>query len=444
MAHSTTDLVEVSLDCLTPSDVPTSYSSRGLDRISDDRLSDLVAEIVTRPKAGPADSFVLHAPLELLARTALLPLVEPAARGLARQRLVWLAATYAAAGEEVDPPRPRSYVHAEAAVADLGDAIADTDLDRAEEVAHWLACNLTPAELSRKLAECVLPSLAAAGHGPIMLFLLSRTAPRSTVTGQMVRGLVRELAGRPDWRLSWHRARERSRHRSTAKTRGNGLVAALRRPPSPGDAGSPFIHPTMSLVEESGLAAALLDDATRGVGLPQATTDLQRVAALSMLQDDPNHAPYGWTHCLTMPQAALGIAGVHGIPESGADPDDAIAIAATYVLGFRATLGSVDLDPQWVPEPVNRHDHPLDQVFASPSVAASAVWHASSADVPALVTRLATNAAVHPDAHLAKYTLACLDAEASDPGAGRLYLAAAAYLAAWWAEHPVATDPLLS
>ena len=81
----------------------------------------------------------------------------------------------------------------------------------------------------------------------------------------------------------------------------------------------------MSLVDDSGLAAELLDQPTRSLDVTQATRTLTRVAALSMLQDDPGSAPYGWTHCLTMPQAALGVAGVAGIPESGADPADAIA-----------------------------------------------------------------------------------------------------------------------
>ena len=42
-------------------------------------------------------------------------------------------------------------------------------------------------------------------------------------------------------------------------------------------------------------------------------------------------------------------------------------------------------------------------------------------------------ASAHHDAHYVKYTLACLDASADDPDAGNLYVAAAAYLAAWWA-----------
>ena len=60
------------------------------------------------------------------------------------------------------------------------------------------------------------------------------------------------------------------------------------------------------------------------------------------------------------------------------------------------------------------------------------MWHVADDRVGSYVRRVATVAALHRDAHLAKYTLACLDAGRDDPAAGRLFLAAAAYLAAWW------------
>ena len=43
---------------------------------------------------------------------------------------------------------------------------------------------------------------------------------------------------------------------------------------------------------------------------------------------------------------------------------------------------------------------------------------------------------MHHDAHFVKYTLACLHASDADPQSRRLYLAAAASLAGWWAQHP--------
>ena len=59
-----------------------------------------------------------------------------------------------------------------------------------------------------------------------------------------------------------------------------------------------------------------------------------------MLQEPPDYAPYGWSHCLTMPQAVMGIAG------DGVDVPRATAVAATYVVGFRAALGQRALDPE--------------------------------------------------------------------------------------------------
>jgi hypothetical protein len=57
------------------------------------------------------------------------------------------------------------------------------------------------------------------------------------------------------------------------------------------------------------------------------------VAALTMLQDDPAHAPYGWTHCFTLPHSILFLTDVVS------DTVRAVRIAATHALGFRATLG---------------------------------------------------------------------------------------------------------
>ena len=64
------------------------------------------------------------------------------------------------------------------------------------------------------------------------------------------------------------------------------------------------------------------------------------------------------------------------------------------------------------------------------------MFHASDGERDAIVPELAARAASHEDAHLAKYTLACFDAAAADPEQRRLYLAAAAYLGAWWATRP--------
>jgi hypothetical protein len=79
---------------------------------------------------------------------------------------------------------------------------------------------------------------------------------------------------------------------------------------------------------------------------------------------------------------------------------------------------------------------------ATPEIAAAAVWHAPEADLGAITIELATRASIQHDAHLVKYTLACLDAAADDPYERRLFLAAAASLVAWWSGVSNPDDPL--
>jgi hypothetical protein len=286
----------------------------------------------------------------------------------------WLADTYAAAGPSLDPLP----------------SVIDLDID-----------------------DTVL-TLAAAGHAPILLSLRRRV---SAVPDRFGEPLIATEVGRyPDWKLTWPRARR------TAGPSSGDLAQRLSAPPSPGDPGSDFIYPTMHLTETSGLAADVLEAPLRGMGVDDARRILLRTAAQSMLQDNRDAVPYGWTHCLTMPQAVLVAA------EHGADPDVGIAVAATYVLGFRATQGRVQIDPAWVP--------PRD-------TAAGAVWSAGEDEVTSIVDELVSYGAVHPDAHVAKYTLACLDAAEADPEGRRLFLAAAAHLHEWWKPVPFEDDPIL-
>src|SRR4051812_2212675 len=317
------------------------------------------AAVLDIPKADPPSSFELHAPLELLARAVLLERLPTEHRAAAHDRLRSIADQYAAAGTGLEEPPP----------------------------------------LSARADEMVL-SLAAAGHAPILSSLRPRVAAVPPTFGDAL--LATELARYPTWTLRWPQTRD-ARGERTAD-----LAERLAQPRSPGDPGSPFIYPTMHLVDESGLAAEVLDGPLRGMGVEEARVVLSRVAAQSMLQDEPDAAAYGWTHCLTMPQAVLVAA------EHGADPDTAVAVAATYVLGFRATLGRVRIDPNWSP---------------ARGSAPSRVW---SGDTSELTDELTVYGALHPDAHVAKYTLACFDAAEADPDGRRLYLAAAAHLHDWW------------
>src|SRR4051812_46505696 len=97
---------------MAENDIAAEYERRRLDRLTDRQLVELVAHVVGMPKAevlGDRFSFVLHAPLELMARAALLPHVEPERRHLARLRIVAIAAAYQASGPPIGPPAPATY-----------------------------------------------------------------------------------------------------------------------------------------------------------------------------------------------------------------------------------------------------------------------------------------------------------------------------------------------
>ena len=110
-----------------------------------------------------------------------------------------------------------------------------------------------------------------------------------------------------------------------------------------------------------------------------------------------------------MPQAVLALAG------EAVTPRTAVAVAATYVVGFRAAHGVAALGP-------------LDDDNTM-------TGEAQDADVSAL----ATYAALHHDAHLVKYTLSCLLAASDDPAWASTYIAAARFLGNWWREHELRT-----
>jgi hypothetical protein len=396
---------------------------------SDLRLVGEVAEVLAVPREAPADSFVLHAPLELIARTALLPYVEAACRPAARDRMVDVGTQFEAFGPPVAPPAADELESLPEATEQLVAAIGDGALDDVDRVARWLGRAATPTQLRALLARDVAPRLAAAAHAPIFLFELPRVAPRGEVTGELLRGLARELGRAPEWRIHWIGERDRTGDAPIAAD-ADAMFDALAATPlgtaAPDD--SPFIYPVMSRVDSPdrvGIAAGLLDPVTGGHDVTARGRAVLRAAAWSMLLEPGDHAPYGWSHCLTMPQAVLGLADV-------VDPSTALAVASTFVVGFRSAFAVQPL------EPVFPHDDPrltvADAIDAGPDAAAAAVWHHARPTSPEVVGELATRASVQGDAHLVKYTLACLDAAADDRAHARLFLAAAASLSGWWAQ----------
>jgi hypothetical protein len=348
----------------------------------DDRLGDWAGSIVGVPKLDPADSFVLHAPLELMARVSLLTTVDPAAKQGARERLVWLVDSYRDAGESVSPPPPVRHASVAEAFSALTAAIGTSDLDEVDRHAHWLGENASVAELRSGLGPIMAPSLAAAAHGSIALHLLNR-AP--LIGPSLLRGVARETARHPDWLIPWE----------GLSTGERPVMDALLAAPLLGMPDSSYILPMVMHGADAArdLLAGVSPDPV------EARRSLSRVAAWSMIQDDSEHVPYGWTHTLSIPQAVMSL---------DLQPDMAVSIAASQTVGFRASMGTVVLDP-------------LSPLPRAPSVGPE---------------ELAQMASLHSDAHVVKYSLAILDAIAFDPGMSGLYLAAATRLHEWWAGEP--------
>lgn len=350
----------------------------------------LAAAVIAVPKAVTANSFVLHSPLELMARVGLLPSVAPGRLDEAIGMIDGLAARYAAAGDPVTVPAPVGFRSAQHGARMLVDAIGNGDVDFVDAIAGALLPTLSAHEAAGLLGESVVTSLAAAGHAPIGFALLARVQSKLPV--DLLRGAVRSLTMRPEWQIRWHLGDDSPGDAAR-------LYAALRETPRLGCPGDGFIHPIMSQVQDAGIAARLLTPVLCDrYDVVAASRTLTRVAAWSMLHDDPAASPYGWTHAFTMPQAVMALAG------AGVHPRTALAVAGTFMVGFRAAHGLVDL-----PEVI--------EPGAAPD---------------ATVEELATAGALHDDAHVAKFTLACLHAVVDDPTFRPLYLGAVDHLLRWW------------
>ena len=388
-----------------------------LTRISDALLIQSVAAAIAPPKAQVRSSFVLHAPLELLARAWLLPYVSQDKRDDARRRIAEIATRYAGEGAEIEA-HLRDYANVDRALVELLETLQDGDADRMDCALLFLLPRVSPELLRTALAEEIIPALGAAGHAPILLMMLPGAVRHGSASiCALLRAPLRSLALESDQRLTWMDSIE-----SRDVNRQTSLFESLAAPPGI-KATSTAIAPTMLAVEQDDYAAHLLAAATSTMTVRQAERTLLSVAALSMLQDDPEHAPYGWSHCLTLPQAILAQSDVVS------DQNRLVRIAATHVLGFRATIGRTRLHQPYSPPPFHSTEMVLN---GDPNDVAALVFHATTEQHKAIGNELAARAAVHADAHLAKYTMACLVAAARDPDIAPLYLAAAAYLGAWW------------
>src|SRR4051794_24010554 len=96
------------------------------------------AAAVSVPREAPASSFVLHAPLELMARVGLLPYLDPDARAAAVDRISRLADEYTATGPAATAPATCDFASPSQAAAALATAIERGDLDEVDATMTWL------------------------------------------------------------------------------------------------------------------------------------------------------------------------------------------------------------------------------------------------------------------------------------------------------------------
>ncbi len=403
-----------------PPESSPQYPSREYDRLGADAWSDRelaahVIETVRQPRQADTDSFLLHSPLEVLARFQLLSHLEGVMLEAARVRLLAVATQMTQYGPAIASPRtnPIPTTAARDLLASLKAAVIRGDLDAIDQAMLEVGHDITTDVLVTGAIDFVAPFTSAAGHAPIFLNLALGSGI-GAASLPMLRPLFRELARNPDWRIGWI---DSVKSRQTNAP----LFGALASTPLLGMPGSGFIHPVLHQVDPEparGLLASI--DLHDHHGASQAIT---RAAALSMLTETTEHAPYGWSHCLTMPQALCRL--VH----YSTDPQRLLAIAATHIVGFRAAFATRPLSATYdPPKPSTPWKQALDE---DPDLAAQAVWH-STDSVEQIIHELARRAATNHDTHLVKYTVACFDATVDDPDAGRLYLAAAAKLSAWW------------
>src|SRR5262249_23402986 len=164
---------------IDPDDIHDEYERNGFDDLTDAQLFDRSAASVAIPRQQAANSFVLHAPLELMARRLLLPLVPRRLRRAARERLAWVAAPYQQSGAPRGAPHPQpAHESVEAARRSLLAALQSADLDGVDVAAAQFLAQATVDQVMA-LAEPTIDLLSAAGHAPIGFFLASRLATTS-------------------------------------------------------------------------------------------------------------------------------------------------------------------------------------------------------------------------------------------------------------------------
>src|ERR1039457_914223 len=151
------------LSGMPPDQVVESYRSRKLEALSETELFRAAAHIVSQPKLE-LSSFRLHAPLEIMARYNLLPLVSPPDRDLARIQMVATASHYQAGGEGVRSEERVRIGRSSDAAVHLRRAVQVGDVERADALCLSLADAGGLQELLDSITDLTLRTLTGAAH----------------------------------------------------------------------------------------------------------------------------------------------------------------------------------------------------------------------------------------------------------------------------------------
>lgn len=366
----------------------------------------------------PLDSFTLHAPLELLARWQLLPLLDRADRPLALLQMVYTAVRAAQARHAVALQHPEAVASIQIAPgtfptdttptdtnelhAAIGQALDAGDVQAATRLALQLVSSPAPAaslgEQLARWARLVRNRMGASAHVPIALQLLARLhahAPADAALAcPMLVPLLAELARQPERTVSWPDTFATQTAPGTPP-----LLALLARQTRVAEPDCSGIWPMVNQTLRDGAHLAWLPGVDKaGV---QALPIACRAAAWSMLQEPLDDARYGWTHALTLPQAWWALARLPDANEY--DVRTAARLATLHLAAMRRVIGQTPLNLQPPPAAIS-------------------------------FEACARIASMRADAHAVKYVLACIDAAHASPADAALYRAAATRLCQHWAD----------
>ncbi len=357
------------------------YRSDLLVDHDDDSLFEACVVLLTHP-FKQTDSFLMHAPLELMARRRLMAMLPIEKRALPRFQMVATAVVYH--HRTKDGTVSTKFVPEQLNAQDVCHAIDAGQPEQAHAVSSEWAKSQTPAALVQSLAIDWLSRPACGAHAHLYLAHLDQLNVGQPGAAQqacaMVGTYAQELARRPGLQLHWDSV---SHAVSNDRASVSLLDALLSVQPKRG-AQANGIEPMVLQAVEAGLLkqlAALMPshDAQESIW-HQCFESVLLIALQSMLAEPPWHAKYGWTHCLTLPLAAYELYRAQQVSAR-----QALTMAALFVAAFRMCIATVNLSP-----------YPLGSVSSDNSGEATFVASA-------------LEAAMRSDAHLVKYVLACHD-----------------------------------